>query len=173
MAEELEEILNESTQEDEGAINFAILATAYFGSIFVERIEQEIAILRGAGMSDAGIITTLTRDFDTRGRIFGEYSRSIKRGLVLGIMQGFRVGQDAIYGDSVRFRWVSVGSPNVCPDCESRIDQVLTWNEWEAEGLPASGFSVCKENCYCQLVPEDVEIDNPITVQLSGIESTR
>ena len=92
---------------------------------------------------------------------------------VFGIMQGFRVGQDAIYGDSVRFRWVSVGSPNVCPDCESRIDQVLTWNEWEAEGLPASGFSVCKENCYCQLVPEDVEIDNPISVQLSGIESTR
>ena len=173
MPEELEEILNESTQEDESTINFAILAITYFGSIFVERIEQEIAILGRAGMSDAGIIRTLTADLDTGGRIFGEYSRAIKRGIVLGIMQGFRVGQDAVYGDSVKFRWVSVGSPNICDDCESRIDQVLTWNEWEAEGLPASGFSVCKENCYCQLVPEDVEIDNPITVQLSGIESTR
>ena len=170
---ELEEILNESTQEDEATINFSIFAIAYFGSIFVERIEQEIGILRTAGMSDAGIIRTLTADFESRGRIFGEYSRSIKRGLVLGIMQGFRVGQDAIYGDSVKFRWVSVGSPKICPDCESRIDQVLTWEEWESEGLPASGFSVCKENCYCQLVPEDVEIENPTIVQGSEAESIR
>ena len=173
MAEELEEILNETTEEDESTISFAILAVAYYGSIFVERIEQEIAILRTAGMSDAGIIRTLTNDLSTGGRIFGEYSRSIKRGIVLGIMQGFRVGQDAIYGDSVKFRWVSVGSPNICEDCESRINQVLTWNEWEAEGLPASGFSVCKENCYCQLIPEDIEIDNPTIVQGSGAESTR
>ena len=170
---ELEEILNESTQEDEATINFSIFAIAYFGSIFVERIEQEIGILRTAGMSDAGIIRTLSADFDTGGRIFGEYSRSIKRGIVLGIMQGFRVGQDAIYGDSLRFRWVSVGSPKICPDCESRIDQVDTWENWEAEGLPASGFSVCKENCYCQLIPEDIEIENPTIVQGSEAESIR
>jgi hypothetical protein len=173
MPEELEEILNEARQEDESTINFSIFAIAYFGSIFAERIEQEIGILRTAGMSDAGIIRTLSADLDGRGRIFGEYSRSIKRGIVLGIMQGFRVGQDAVYGDSVKFRWVSVGSPNICPDCESRIDQVLTWEEWEAEGLPASGFSVCKENCYCQLIPEEVEIENPTIVQGSEAESTR
>ena len=173
MPEELEEILNESTEEDESTISFAILAIAYFGSIFAERIEQEIAILRGAGMSDAGIIRTLTADLTTAGRIFGEYGRSIKRGIVLGIMQGFRVGQDAIYGDSVRFRWVSVGSPNICDDCSSRIDQVDTWENWESSGLPASGFSVCKENCYCQLIPEVIEIETPTIVQGSGAESTR
>ncbi len=173
MVQELEEILNEAREEDESAINFAIYAIAFYSSIFVERIEQEIGILRTAGMSDAGIIRTLSADFDTGGRIFGEYSRAIKRGIVLGIMQGFRVGQDAIYGDSVKFRWVSVGSPRICPDCESRIDEVLTWNEWEAEGLPASGFSVCKENCYCQLIPEDIEIENPTIVQGSDAESSR
>ena len=173
MAEELQEILNEAQQEDEGVINFSMLAIAYFSSIFVERIEQEIAILRGAGLSDAGIITTLSNDFSNNGRIFGEYSRAIKRGIVLGIMQGFRVGQDAIYGDSVNFRWVSVGSPNVCPDCEERIDQVSSWNDWESVGVPASGFSVCKENCYCQLIPEAVEIENPIIVQGSEAESIR
>ena len=173
MAEELEEILNESTEEDEASINYAILATAYFSSIFVERIEQEIRLFRGAGMSDAGIVTALSNDLSSGGRIFGEYSRAIKRGIVLGIMQGFRVGQDAIYGDSVNFRWVSVGSPNVCPDCEERIDQVSSWNDWESVGVPASGFSVCKENCYCQLIPEDVEIENPIIVQGSEAESIR
>ena len=102
MVQELEEILNEAREEDESAINFAIYAIAFYSSIFVERIEQEIGILRTAGMSDAGIIRTLSADFDTGGRIFGEYSRSIKRGIILGIMQGFRVGQDAIYGDSVQ-----------------------------------------------------------------------
>ena len=173
MPEELEEILNEAREEDESTINFAIYAIAFYSSIFAERIEQEIGILRTAGMSDAGIIRTLTADFDTGGRIFGEYSRSIKRGIVLGIMQGFRVGQDAIYGDSVKFRWVSVGSPKICSDCESRIDKVLTWNEWEAEGLPSSGFSVCKENCYCQLIPEDIEIENPTLLQGFEAEKVR
>ena len=88
-------------------------------------------------------------------------------------MQSFRVGQDAIYGDSVKMRWVSVGSPKICPDCESRIDQVLSWDEWQSEGLPATGFSVCKENCYCQIIPEDIEIDNPVIVRGSGAETTR
>tara|TARA_Y100000004_G_C8859026_1_gene388159 strand:+ start:265 stop:783 length:519 start_codon:yes stop_codon:yes gene_type:complete len=170
---ELEEILNEATEEDESSINFAVLAIAYYSSIFVERIEQEIAVLRGAGMSDAGIVRTLSNDLTTNGRIFGEYSRSIKRGIVLGIMQSFRIGQDAIYGDSVRMRWVSVGSPNICPDCQERIDTVAEWNDWESEGLPASGFSVCKENCYCQLIPEDIEIDNPVIVQGSDAERVR
>ena len=124
-------------------------------------------------MSDAGIVRTLESDFLGGGRIFGEYSRSRKRGIVLGIMQGFRVGQDAIYGDSLRFRWVSVGSPRICPDCESRINQINTWDNLEAEGLPASGFSICKENCYCQLIPEDVEIENPTIVQGSDAETIR
>ena len=170
---ELEEILNEAREEDEGAITFAALAITYFSSIFVERIEQEIAILRGAGMSDAGIITTIGNDLSTRGRIFGEYSNSIQRGIVLGIMQGFRVGQDAVYGDSVKFRWVSVGSPKICPDCESRIDRVDTWENWGAEGLPSSGFSICKENCYCQLIPEDIEIENPTILEGLGAEKVR
>tara|TARA_R100000664_G_C2751126_1_gene138425 strand:- start:928 stop:1446 length:519 start_codon:yes stop_codon:yes gene_type:complete len=170
---EIEEILNEAREEDESTISFAILAIAYYGSIFVERIEQEVAILRGAGMSDAGIIATIESDLLGRGRIFGEYSRSIHRGIVLGIMQGFRVGQDAVYGDSVKLRWVSVGSPKICDDCASRIDQVETWETWQSLGLPASGFSICKENCYCQLIPEDIEIDNPTIVQGSGAESTR
>ena len=170
---ELEEILNESTQEDEATINFSIFAISYLGSIFVERIEQEIGILRTAGMSDAGIIRTLSADFDTGGRIFGEYSRAIKRGIVLGIMQGFRVGQDNIYGDSLKFKWISVGSPKICKDCEERVGEIKTWDEWQELGVPASGFSVCKEYCYCQLIPADREIDDFVVVDGIGAERTR
>ena len=170
---QLEDILNEAQEQDESSIQFAIIAVALYADTFVTRIQQEVAILRGAGMSDSGIIRTLTEFISTRGRIFGEYSRAIKRGIVYGIMQSFRVGQDSVYGDSVRMRWVSVGSPNVCKDCEERIDTIDEWNNWESQGLPASGFSVCKENCYCQLIPEDIEIDNPVIVRGSGAESIR
>ena len=89
-------------------------------------------------------------------------------------MQGFRVGQDNIYGDNVMMRWVSVGSPKICGDCAARIGQIDTWENWQAAGLPASGFSVCKENCYCQLIPEDIPIDDKVIVQgVGGIESSR
>ena len=32
----------------------------------------------------------------------------------------------------------------------------------ESIGLPASGFSVCKESCYCQLIPETFPIDDNV-----------
>ena len=50
----------------------------------------------------------------------------------------------------------------ICIDCADRIDEVATFEQWQAIGLPATGFSVCKEFCYCQLVEESVEIDGKV-----------
>ena len=174
--ENLEEFLDaeEIDQQDEDTLLWVALGLAYGIDIFNTRIEREIAILRGAGVGDREIIRILDTDLRTGGRIFGELRVLIKRGIVGGIMQGFRIGQDNIFGDSVMMRWVSVGSPRICDDCESRVGQIDTWANWEVEGLPASGFSVCKENCYCQLVPEDIPIDDKVIVQgVGGVESTR
>ena len=77
-------------------------------------------------------------------------------------MHASRLGQDRIYGDSVNMQWVSVGTPKICPDCEERIGDVKTWDEWEAEGLPATGFSVCKEYCYCQIIPDSIEMPSSL-----------
>ena len=55
-----------------------------------------------------------------------------------------------------------VGTPKICGDCTARIGQVKSWEEWESLGLPASGFSVCKEFCYCQLVPEEIEMPSSL-----------
>ena len=174
--ENLEEFLDaeEIEQQDEDTLLWVALGLAYGIDVLATRIEREIAILRGAGVGDREIIRILDADLRTGGRIFGELRVLIKRGIVGGIMQGFRIGQDNIYGDSVMMRWVSVGSPKICDDCASRIGQIDTWANWEAEGLPASGFSVCKENCYCQLVPENIPIDDKVIVQgVGGVESTR
>ena len=172
----LEEFIDEQEveEQDEQTLLWVALGISFGIEVLASRIEREISILRGAGLSDAGIIAILSDDLRDRGRIFGEFRNSIKRGLVAGVMQGFRIGQDNVYGDSIALRWVSVGSPKICVDCESRIGQVDTWANWQAIGVPASGFSVCKENCYCQLVPENIEIDDRVIIpNLGGVESTR
>ncbi len=174
--ENLEEFLDaeEIEQQDEDTLLWVALGLAYGIDVLATRIEREIAILRGSGVGDRAIVQILSDDLRDGGRIFGEFRNTIKRGIVGGVMQGFRIGQDNIYGDSVMMRWVSVGSPRICDDCASRVGQIDTWENWQAEGLPASGFSVCKENCYCQLIPEDIEIDDKVIVQgVGGVESTR
>ena len=60
-----------------------------------------------------------------------------------------------------KLKWIAI-SKNICPDCKERAGQVDTWEGWEARGMPGSGFSVCKEYCYCQLVPESLNVDNKI-----------
>ena len=179
MAEEyenLEEFLDaeEIEQQDEDTLLWVALGIAFGIDVLASRIEREIAVLRGSGLGDSAIIQILSDDLRTGGRIFGEFRNTIRRGIVGGIMQGFRVGQDNIYGDNVMMRGVSVGSPRICDDCSSRIGEIDTWDNWQALGLPASGFSVCKENRYCQLIPEDIPIDDKVIIQgVGGVETTR
>ena len=167
MAEEyenIEEAREALEQEDENILLWAALGTAAAVDIFTARIKSEIRRLRQANIGDAEIIRILGDDLSNRGRIFGEFANNIRRGIVSGIMQGARVGQDNIYGDRLKFRWVSVGSSKICADCKDRIGRVETWEAWETIGLPATGFSVCKEFCYCQLIPEDIEIDDRVVI---------
>ena len=123
MAEEtINEIIEENQgnleEEDEITILWATLGVGFAIDVFVSRIEQQINIFRQAGMSDAGIIESLRADLDNRGRIFGEFANSIRRGVVSGIMQGSRLGQDRVYGNQL-MQWISVGTPKICEDCES------------------------------------------------------
>ena len=159
-----EEITQNLEEEDENILLWATLGISFGIDVFITRIEREIALLRNAGITDAAILDILGNDLATNGRIFGEFRNTIKRGIVSATMQASRVGQDRIYGDSVAMRWVSVGTPKICPDCEMRIGEIRSWDEWEALGLPASGFSDCKEFCYCQLVPESVPMPDSLSV---------
>ena len=159
-----EEITKSLEQADENILLWATLGVSYGIDIFITRLEREIALLRNAGVTDATILDILGNDLATNGRIFGEFRNTIKRGVISAIMQASRIGQDRVYGDSVMMRWVSVGTPRICPDCEIRIGDIKSWAEWESLGLPASGFSVCKEFCYCQLIPEDVSMPDSLSV---------
>ena len=151
-------------EEDENILLWATLGISFGIDIFLTRLEREIAILRKAGITESAIVNILGNDLATNGRIFGEFRNTIKRGIVSAIMQASRVGADRVYGDSVMLRWVSVGTPKICIDCTERVGEIRTWAEWQSLGFPASGFSVCKEYCYCQLVPEDVPMPASLSV---------
>ena len=157
-----EEITENIEEEDVNILLWATLGISFGIDIFLTRIEREVALLRNAGITEAAILDILGSDLATGGRIFGEFRNTIKRGVVSSVMQASRIGQDRIYGDSVMMRWVSVGTPKICVDCSERIGEIRSWEEWESLGLPASGFSVCKEFCYCQLVPESVPMPSSL-----------
>ena len=151
-------------EEDENILLWATLGISFGIDVFITKLEREIALLRNAGVTEASIVDILGNDLATNGRIFGEFRNTIKRGIVSATMHASRIGQDRIYGNSVGMQWVSVGTPRICVDCEDRIGEVRTWDEWEAIGLPASGFSVCKEFCYCQLIPTDIKMPASLTL---------
>lgn len=164
MADEERIDQEELSEEDQAIFAYAAFGISFSIDGFAQEIRSEIRKLRAAGISDGEIGRILAADLATGGRIFGSFRNSIKRGVVSGIMQSHRVGQDKIYGDSIKMRWVSVGSSNICHDCEERIGQIKSWDIWESFGLPASGFSVCKEYCYCQLIPVKYQIKDRIVI---------
>ena len=145
--------------KDREILLWVALGLSYDVRIFSERLGQEIERLTRSGVSEQSIIGVLSTDFRENGRIFGELSNSIKRGIVGGINQAFRRSGEM----GRKLRWITV-SKNICPDCESRAGELDTWEGWESRGMPASGWSVCKEYCYCQLMPEDIEINDTIEI---------
>jgi hypothetical protein len=155
----------ELNEEDKAIFAYAAFSISFDIEAFGQEIRAEVRKLRASGIEDGEIGRILANDLESNGRIFGRFRNSVKRGIVSGIMQSHRVGQDRIYGDRLKMKWVSVGSPNICPDCEKRIGRIETWEVWESIGLPASGFSVCKGFCYCQLIPTSFPIADKVNIK--------
>ena len=122
--------------------------------IFKINIEKAVSSMVSNGMSDDAIRTVFRNDMKEGGRIFGQLRNDIKASVVVGINSSAKIGQYRNYDmDKMLFTWVTVGGHKVCPDCDARSGETKTWAEWEAEGIPASGWSVCKGYCYCVLDP--------------------
>ena len=149
----------ELDEKDRSLLIETALGLSYDIRIFSERLGQEIDRLTRNGLDEQSIIRVLEQDLATNGRIFGELRNSIKRGVTGGVNQAFRRAGEM--GQSLK--WIAI-SKNLCDDCRSRAGEVDTWDNWEARGMPASGWSICKEYCYCQLMPESLDIDDTITI---------
>ena len=150
---------NELDEKDRRLLIEIAAGMSYDTRIFDQRFRQEINRLTRSGLDEQSITRVLEQDFNANGRIFGELRNSIKRGVVGGINQAFR--STGKMGE--KLRWVAI-SKNICDDCRSVAGEIDTWENWEARGMPGSGWSICKEYCYCQLIPEDIEIDDSIEI---------
>ena len=135
---------------------------------FSNGLEKSVFSLTQAGASQDIIKQTLTNDMETGGRIFGELRNNTKASVVDGINQSAKMGQYQNYDlEKGEFVWVVVGGHKVCPDCDTRGGfPGRTFSEWESEGLPGSGWSVCQGFCYCVLDPtgkmtKKIEIRRP------------
>ena len=118
------------------------------------------------GVSIDNIKQALLNDLNTGGPFFGNFLRSIKA-TAYGSMTRLRnVPVFAENGIDVKYRWVSV-LVNTCPDCMERHGEIKTWDDWESEGLPQTGATICEQRwgigtCRCMLLPESSTELEPI-----------
>ena len=133
---------------------------------FSNSLEKSVFTMSQAGISENVIKETLTNDMGTGGSIFGKLRNDTKASIVDGINQSAKLGQYQNYDlDKGEFVWVSVGGHRICMDCDGRAGQKMTFAEWEGEGLPGSGWSVCRGFCYCVLDPTgkmSKKVDAPV-----------
>ena len=77
-----------------------------------------------------------------------------------------RMGQYEGYTNKDKFSWVTVAGHKICGDCDSVGGKVKTYEQWETEGLPGSGWSVCKGYWYCVLDPS-----GQVSKNVRGVEA--
>ena len=150
-------------------IDEALLIEAEFAASLLER---EIGIMRASGLGEEAIKEVLDADFAAKGRIFGQIENATKSHVSGMITAASSSAQQEVYfaaGVPDVRRWVVVNlGPNAvakpCPDCPSRQDQVEPLEVWQAIGEPGSGWSICRQHCYCILVPEEVNLPGTVDV---------
>lgn len=124
-------------------------------------IEEFIETARLQGATKAQIKKLLLKDLEEGGRYFGEFRRAIQatsNGIINRLRDTAQFSEDY---QVEKYRWVAV-LVNTCPDCIERHGRVKTMEEWEEEGLPRTGFTVCKENCKCLLINADSAVLEPV-----------
>ncbi len=120
-------------------------------------LEEYIQMREAQGATLEVIRADLLIDLQEGGRIFGEFKNSLQPTFA-GSTSRFRdIGTLAETGISETYRWVAI-LVNTCPDCLDRHNQVKKWAEWEEEGLPRSGATVCGQNCKCILVSAEATV---------------
>lgn len=124
-------------------------------------IEEYIQMRLSQGAAMKAIREDLLIDLESGGRIFGEFVNAIKPTFAGSISRFRDVGALAETGIAEKYRWVAV-LVNTCPDCLDRHNKAKSWEAWEADGLPRTGATVCKENCKCVLIPAEATELEPV-----------
>lgn len=117
-------------------------------------LKQVIRKAKTSGMADIEIEKMLFRDLREGGQIFGDFRKQMKATVKGGLES---VGRNEIrqsYLDVQLWDWLGIVDGKICDDCLQRHHMpAMSWEKWEAIGLPGSGATICGQNCRCILVP--------------------
>ena len=141
------------TPELEAYILTQIESLFFDVTTFTNEINKQVSLLTANGLSQKQIASVLSNDLKNGGRIFGQLKNNTKAKVVETVNQSSKIGQESEYSGNEKFAWVTVGGHKVCLDCEGRTGMIMTYDQWETEGLPGTGWSVCQGYCYCVLDP--------------------
>ena len=153
-----DQILNDLNQREIETMQIFLTSKASKTAI---TIDEYVQTRLKQGADPAVIEADLLKDLNEGGRIFGEFRNAI-RATTKGVIN--RTRDNAIFADLgilTPYRWIAV-LINTCDDCLERHNEVKNWAEWEAEGLPRTGATICKENCQCLLLPAATTEIDPI-----------
>ena len=156
--EDIENILEQldKLSPEQELLLLAILEKASLQADLIDiQIRQQVKTMMTNGMTRIGAESTIRMDLRKGGPLYGLINNYIKSSIIEGVNQSSRLGQYQNYDlDEGTFSWVTVSGHRICDDCQSRATMgERTFNEWADIGLPGSGWSVCKQYCYCVLDP--------------------
>ena len=151
--ETLETLEEQFPDEIDTIIDEIVTLMIFDSESFALNVDKYVTQLRSNGINDETIEEQLTKDMEEGGKIFGLLKNAIGAAVVLGIAQSARFGQYEEFDMDQEFTWITVAGHRICPDCEGRAGVTLPFSDWEAMGLPGSGWSVCGSFCYCVLDP--------------------
>jgi hypothetical protein len=148
---------------------------AEFMTIVLKSEAEEIAkhfstvvkSMAAAGMGKEQILAKMTEDFFGNGPLFGAMNQSARANIGKIIDNFAQGGIISKYPQEKLWTWIAT-SGNPCPDCIERHGITKTYQEWQEDGVPRSGVTVCTSNCLCILVPSDSVPNNfgePVQVQ--------
>ena len=134
--------------------------------IVTSNLVSKINSMRLSGMANAEVRKVLVADLITGGRIFGQLRNGVKRISKNAIEEAGNIAAIKAFEQAglKEFQWVTVGR-NICSDCKPRHGLEGDLGYFRSIGLPKSEFSVCGQNCNCQLVPIQYvgeKLDKPI-----------
>jgi len=141
-----------SEVEFEAAIEAAGLQYAAIETVSAELV-RSASRLAGANAPDLSLVQAVRQQLE----------RTLKaqiRAAARGILREQETG--TVTDSAAPYVWIAVMDKATCRSCEQRHNQVQTYAEWQANGLPGSENLECWFNCRCALV-EDENFDPTAT----------
>lgn len=68
------------------------------------------------------------------------------------------------------YTWIAVNGADACPDCKARHGKSYSRAEWQRQGMPGEGATVCGSSCMCQLVPKEYTEGNRSLTQPLNVD---